>query len=406
MSRSLSVALTLFSIALGIFLLVGVERIRDVTRKGFEGTISQTDLVVGARGAPLQILLYSVFHIGNPLNNVRYSSFKEIAKNPEVKWAVPISLGDSHKNFRVIGTSVDFFENIKTGAKKSLSFSQGQKFSSLLQVVIGAEVAKRLNYKIGKKIYLTHGLDITNSFQHENAPFEVVGILKPTGTPFDKALFISLEAIEAIHEGWESGVPKDVASTKKLLEKKWEPGGITAFFVGLNSRIAVFKVQNEINNSDLEPLTAFMPGITLRDLWATLGKAEVAFKILGALVLLTNLVTLLLLLLSSLQERRREMAIYRALGAGPLFMAKLLLVESIFLTLGGIFTGLFFLSVVFYLFQTPLEQNLGFQVPIFSLNIIELSYLVAVLVGAVLITLVPAFISYKQSLSDGLSVKS
>lgn len=406
-NRSFSAFLTVASIAVGIFLLLGVERIREITQKGFEGTLSQTDLVVGARGAPLQILLYSVFHIGNPLNNVRYASFEKYAQHPEVKWAVPISLGDSHRGFRVIGTSNEFFEHVKTGAKKSFEFSQGKPFNSLFEVVVGADVAKRLRYKVGQKLVLTHGVDITNSFQHENTPFEIVGIMAPTGTPFDKSLFVSLEAIEAIHDGWETGAPKGaVKAADDLVSKAWQPKSITAFFVGLNSRMSVFKVQNEINNDSIEPLTAFMPGITLRDLWTTLGKAELAFKILGALVLVTNLLTLLLLLLSSMQERRREMAIYRAMGAGPFFMGKLLLVESLLLTFSGLVLGLSSLAAVFYVFQSPLEQSLGFQIPVLSLSITEATYLCSVLAGAFFIALVPAFMSYRQTLSDGLLVKN
>ncbi|MEZ4814989.1 MAG: ABC transporter permease [Bdellovibrionota bacterium] len=406
-NRKLSVCLTIASIALGIFLLIGVERIRNITRQGFEGTISQTDLIVGARGSPLQILLYSVFHIGNPLNNVRYSSFEKYNEDPEVKWAVPISLGDSHRGFRVVGTNTSFFENIKTGSKQKLKFqNNGRPFASLFEVVIGADVAARLNYSLGKRLLLTHGVDVTNSFQHENAPFEVVGILERTGTPFDKALFVSLGAIEAIHAGWESGAPKGaVLSADELKEKKWQPEQITAFFIGLKSRLSVFSLQNKINNDDIEPLTALMPGIALRDLWTTLGKAEIAFRILGFLVLVTNLLTLLLLLLSSLQERRREMAIYRALGAGPFFMGKLLLYESLLLTLMGVFFGLVTLAMAFYVFQTPLEQSLGFQIPILSLSFTEGIYLLAVLMGAFCTALIPAVISYKQSLSDGLVVR-
>jgi len=406
-NRSFSACLTIASIAVGIFLLLGVERIREITQKGFEGTLSQTDLVVGARGAPLQILLYSVFHIGNPLNNVRYTSFEKYSEHPEVKWAVPISLGDSHRGFRVIGTSRGFFENVKTGAKKSFEFPQGRPFASLFEVVVGADVAKRLHYKVGQKLVLTHGVDITNSFQHENAPFEIVGIMAATGTPFDKSLFVSLDAIEAIHDGWETGAPKgESKSASDLASKEWQAKSITSFFLGLNSRMSVFKLQNEINNDAIEPLTAFMPGITLRDLWTTLGKAELAFKILGVLVLITNLLTLLLLLLSSMQERRREMAIYRAMGAGPFFMGKLLLVESLLLTLSGLLAGLSALAVVFYVFQSPLEQSLGFQIPVLSLSLTEGIYLCSVLGGAVLIALVPAFMSYRQSLSDGLLVKN
>jgi putative ABC transport system permease protein len=405
-NRRFSAFLTMLSIAVGVVLLLGVERIRESTRKGFEGTISQTDLIVGARGAPLQILLYSVFHIGNPLNNVRYSSFEKYKSNAEVSWSVPISLGDSHKGFRVIGTSAEFFTHVKTGAKKSLEFKNGKSFESLLQVVLGAEVAEKLKYKLGDKIVLAHGVGAAESFQHDNAPFEIVGILEATGTPFDKSVFVSLEAIEAIHEGWESGAPKATSkSAAELAAKAWKPQSITAFFIGLKSRISVFKLQSDINNDEDEALTAFMPGITLRDLWNSLGKAEVAFKILAMLVLLSNLLTLLLVLLSSLQERRREMAIYRALGAGPYYMGKLLLFESLLLTVSGMAVGFVALASIFFVAATPLEKTLGFKIPILSLSSTELTYLLCIFAGAVLTAVIPAVMSYKQTLSDGLTVR-
>ncbi len=406
LNRKLSVLLTLMSIGVGVTLLLGIERLRVTTQKGFESTISQTDVIVGARGAPLQILLYSVFHVGNPLNNVRMTSFEKYKANPEVSWAVPVSLGDSHNGFRVVGTDKIFFDKVKVGQKKSLDFKKGQVFDSLFDVVIGSEIAKRLGYDVGRKIVLAHGVGAAETFKHENTPFAVSGILSVTGTPIDRSLFVSLEAIEAIHVGWESGAPsKNQETFEKLQAQKFEPKAITAFFLGLKSRFSVFQIQNEINNDTDEPLTALLPGLTLRELWTSLGKAELAFRIISVFVLFSNLMGLLLVLLSSMNERRREMAIYRAVGAGSFFMGKLLLVESFILTIGGVLFGYSLLAAIYYVFSNVLETSLGFPVPIWSLGESEWRYLLVLLVAALSVALVPAWISRKQSLADGLSVK-
>jgi putative ABC transport system permease protein len=408
LNRKLSVVLTGLSIAIGVVLLIGVERIRSTAKSGFESTISQTDLIVGARGAPLQILMYSVFHIGNPLNNIRFSSFEKYAKNPEIEWMVPISLGDSYKGYRVVGTEQDFFKHVKVGNKKSLEFNLGstEPFGDLLNVVIGSEVSKKLHLNLGQNITLSHGVGAVNAFSHDNAPFKVVSVLKTTGTPIDKSVFVSLEAIEAIHEGWESGAPngspKDAAT---LTSKKFKPGSITAFYVGLKSRLSVFNLQSQINNDVDEPLTALMPGLTLRDLWNSIGKIEVALRLIGILVLISNLIGLLLVLVSSLTERRREMAIYRSVGASPFFMSKLLLTEAGLVTLAGIASGWIFLTAIIFIFSSHLEESLGFEVPMFQPTHTEIIYLLIIFIGGVVTALIPAFMSYRQTLSDGLSVR-
>lgn len=409
LNRKLSVILTALSIAIGVLLLLGVERIRSTARSGFESTISQTDLIVGARGAPLQLLLYSVFHIGNPTNNIKYETFEKYSKHGEVEWAVPISLGDSFHNFRVVGTDNGFFDHVKVGNKKALELDPviTQPFSNLLSAVVGAEVARALHLKVNSQIILSHGVGTVNAFAHENAPFAVVAILKNTGTPIDKSIFVSLNAIEAIHEGWESGAPRGTPQSASGLEaKSYRPSSITAFYVGLKSRMSVFNVQNEMNNDETEPLTALMPGITLRDLWNSLGKIETVLRLIGFLVLGSNLISLLLVLVSSLTERRREMAIYRSVGASPLFMAKLLITEAAFVTGVGIILGYVLLTAVIFVFSSSLEQNLGFSVPLFHLTSTELAFLAIIFIGGMATAIIPAIMSYKQTLSDGLSIKT
>ena len=205
LNRKVTAILTILTVAVSVILLLGVERVRTEAKSSFANTISGTDLIVGGRSGQVNLLLYSVFRIGNATNNIDWKSYQEFSQHKAVKWAIPISLGDSHKGFRVMGTNHSYFENYRYGSKQPLTFQQGKEFNELFDVVIGADVAKKLDYKIGDQIILAHGISDVAFSRHDNLPFKIVGILAPTGTPVDKTVHVSLEAIEAIHVGWESG---------------------------------------------------------------------------------------------------------------------------------------------------------------------------------------------------------
>ena len=340
-NRKVGAGLTVFSIAISVFLLLGIERIRIASKLSFENTIHGVDLIVGARSGPLQLLLYSVFRIGNPTNNVRYSTYQALAEHPEVAWSFPVSLGDSHRGYRVIGTSSEYFQHYKFGgAGQSLKFSQGRLFKELFDVVIGSEVASKLSYKLGDRLTLEHGISKVAFQKHENLPFIVKGILEKTGTPVDRSLHVSLEAIEAIHIGWEDGaapLKEEQVSAAKIANMSLKPAQITSFFLASKSRIGIFNLQREINESDLEPLLAVLPGVVFRDLWSTVGIVEQALFLISLLVLFSGLIGMTTTIYATLDERRREMAILRSCGARPFFVFGLFLSEATFLAgLGGI----------------------------------------------------------------------
>jgi putative ABC transport system permease protein len=154
-NRRLTLGVTLIAIALSVAMLFGIERIRNDAREGFAQSVSGTDLVIGARTSPVQLMLYSIFRIGEATNNIRWDSFQNIAAHPSVAWAIPLSLGDSHRGFPVLGTSVNYFEYFRYGASQALSLSDGRRFNSgvegVFDAVLGAEVAERLGYRLGDK---------------------------------------------------------------------------------------------------------------------------------------------------------------------------------------------------------------------------------------------------------------
>ncbi|PQJ83492.1 MULTISPECIES: ABC transporter permease [Aliivibrio] len=405
-NRKTTVILTIVTIAISVMLLMGVERIRTQAKTSFANTISNTDLIVGARSGQVNLLLYSVFRIGNATNNIDWKSYQEISNQRSVKWSIPISLGDSHKGFRVMGTNQDYFRFYQYGKKQPLAFKEGKPFTQLFDVVLGADVAKKLNYHLGDKLIIAHGISDKSFTRHDKLPFTVTGILKPTGTPVDKTLHVSLGAIEAIHVGWESGAHLGNTPDAKILEQhKFEPKEITAFMLGLNSKIQTFALQRYINDYTKEPLSAILPGIALHELWGMMSVAEQALLAVSIFVVVAGLMGMLTSLLTSLQERRREMAILRSMGAQPKHIFTLLVSEAIVITSFGIIVGLIGLYLSLAILQPIIQQYYGIALELTLPTLYELKLLAVVLLSGFIIGVIPAIQAYKNSLSDGMTIR-
>ena len=403
-NRRFTALVTVATIALSVLLLLGVERLRSEARNSFLRTVAGTDLIVGARAHPVQLLLYSVFHLGDATNNVSWASYREIAEREDVAWTVPISLGDSHKGYRVVGTTAGFFEHVRTGGNRELRFEQGQAFDGLFEAVLGAEVAERLGYTLGDSIVLAHGTGALNPNQHDDRPFSVVGVLARTGTPIDHSVHVSLEAIEAIHINWRAGT-RIGRAPDEIPPERLQPRAITAFFVGLESRMATFAVQRAVNEFRAEPLTAVLPGVALQQLWGMLGVVEKALMLTAACVVAAGLLGMLAALLGTLSERRREMAILRALGAGPGTVSALLLLEALLLTAVGLLLGLALLHGGLALMAPTIERASGIAIALGWPSLAELKLLGLVLGAGVAVGLIPAFLAYRRSLADGMMVR-
>jgi len=408
-NRRFTAWLTVFAIALSVCLLLVVERVRTEARASFANTISGTDLIVGARSGSVNLLLYSVFRIGNATNNIRWDSFEQFAKHRQVKWAIPISLGDSHRGYRVMGTSPAYFEYYRYARSQQLQLSSGRAFADdPFEVVLGAEVAQALNYQLNQELVLAHGVATISLVKHDDKPFKVVGILKRTGTPVDRTLHISLAGMEALHVDWQNGMPARGAakvSAEQARAMDLQPKQITAFLLGLNSKIATFSLQREINEFRGEPLLAILPGVALQELWSLMGTAEKALFVVSLFVVLTGLIGMLTAILTSLNERRREMAILRSVGARPWHIASLLIVEAFALALAGVLLGLLLLYLGIAGAQGYVQANYGLYLPLNLPSRYEWTLLGAILSAALLMGCVPAWRAYRQSLADGLSIR-
>ncbi|SIS03589.1 putative ABC transport system permease protein [Aquipseudomonas alcaligenes] len=407
-NRRFTALLTVFAIALSVCLLLAVERVRTEARASFASTISGTDLIVGARSGSVNLLLYSVFRIGNATNNIRWDSFETLAKHPQVKWAIPLSLGDSHRGYRVLGTDTGYFDHYRYGRGQPLQLAQGKPFADLFDVVLGAEVADALKYQLGEQIVLAHGVATVSLTQHDDKPFRVVGILARTGTPVDRTLHISLAGMEALHVDWQNGMPargNAKVSAEQARDMHLQPKAITAVLLGLKSKVATFAVQRQVNEYRGEPLLAILPGVALQELWSLMGTAEKALFVVSLFVVLTGLIGMLTAILTSLNERRREMAILRSVGARPWHIAGLLVLEALTLALAGAALGLALLYGGIAASQGWVQAQYGLYLPLALPSAYEWSLLGAILGAALLMGAVPAWRAYRQSLADGLSIR-
>lgn len=406
-ARRLTLGIAVVAIALAAALLIAVERVRHDARQSFTQAISGVDLVVGARTGGIQLMLYAVFHAGTASNNIRYESYSTLAKHPAIAWSVPISLGDGHRGFPVIGTTPDYFTHYRYADARPLTFTTGRAFSGIFEAVVGSEVARELGYRSGERITLTHGMS-TLGPAHGDKPFTVVGVLAPTGTPIDRSVHVSLEAMTAIHLEWAGGAPLPGLTIPAEHVQKFDlaPKEITAAFVGLKQRSDVFRVQRSINDYRGEPLLAVLPGVALDELWQTLANVERTLFVLSGMVVLVGLSGLCATLLAGLNERRRELAILRALGAGPWQLFLMLTFEGLCVTTLGIGLGLAVLGLTLAGIAPYIQAHYGIIVSLGAPAATEWYLMAAILATGLIASLVPGWRAWRLSLADGLTPRN
>ena len=409
-NRRLSLTLATLSIALAVALLLSVTRAREAAQTHFAQSVAGGDLVVGPRGSPVQLLLHAVFHLGDASHTLAWKSYQALAADPLIAWRLPLALGDSHQGFPVLGSTPEYFRHLGDGQQQGLRFADGRPFAGLFEAVIGAEVAARLGYRTGQQITLQHGashLDAhhhdedANHPEHADKPFRIVGVLAPTGTPVDRTLVVSLQALEAIHLDWQGGMPMPGLSIPAEAAGKFDltPKHLNAVLIGLHQRTDVFRVQRQINAFGGEPLMAILPGLAMDELWHLVGSVERTLHGLAWLVMAAGLAGLVAVIVASLGERRRELAILRSVGAGR---RRLLVLEGALVTVAGIALGMVVVEAAGHLLAPWLRTRLGMDLSGATLSIEALQRVGAVLATGIAASLIPAWRASRMALADGL----
>lgn len=398
-NRRMSALFTILAVALSVCLFLGVEKVRTGARASFEMTISDTDLIVGARSSSINLLLYTVFRIGDPTGGVSWESYEQIANAPGVAWTVPLSLGDSHRGYRVIGTTHAYLERYKYAGDQSLRLSQGVWFVEPDEVVLGAEVARALEYGLGQEIVLAHGVGAVSFAEHDNYPFRVVGILAPTGTPVDRSVHVSLEGLDAMHGLVEAHDDEDEHNHSH------EPQQISAFLLGMDSPVQILRLQRQINTYPAEALSAVIPGVALSQLWTVIGAGERALQAISVFVVLVGLISVLTSLSSSVNERRREMSILRAVGARPAHVFGLIVSETLILSLAGALGGFVIVHTLLMGLTGWVASQYGLSMQLAGPGLMDVLTIAGVTIAGGVMGLLPAWRSLRLSLTDGLSIR-
>lgn len=397
--RKKVLALVCLTLTLSVSLLLGIQYLRTEVKQSFTSTISGTDLIVGARSGQLNLLLYTVFHIGDATNNIRWSTYQSLKADERLDWLIPISLGDSYRGYRVVATDDNFLRHFRYGRDRPIELAHGQWFERVFDVVLGAGVARALGHQVGDDIILSHGGGRTSFSNHEDTPFTVTGVLKPTGTPVDQAVYIGLDGMEAMHVGWESGVaiPGRTLTREQAEGRDFTPGAITAAFVGIERQVLTFRIQREINQFSGEPLSAILPGVALSELWRLMGQFERALLGITGFVVVTSLIGLIAVLLTLQAQRAHEVAVLRATGASPALIASLYVLECVALALMACVLALGLGALGLSLASPWLLAQYGLQIGLRPLTATEWLLLASVPVAALLVALIPALSTWRRS---------
>lgn len=397
LSRKTSVILIVFAMSLSLCALLLTRSLSDELENGFNNSVSSTDLIIAARSHPIQVLLYSVFRLGSATQAVSWKRYQELKTLPEVKWTFPIALGDSHRGLPVIGTDLSYFKHFKYAQKRPLALAEGELFDAPDEVVIGSAVAREHGYKVGKKIFLSHGVSGTSFVEHRESKFRIVGILKPTGTPVDRSIHIDLRALEALHlPQWKFRL------AEVSLEQLPYPTKISAVFVGLKSRFMTFAVQGKLNSPNTEPLSAIIPGVALSELWHIMDSAEMLLNVLTWIMLITSLVATMAMLQSTILARMPEIALLRMIGATPLSVFFLIQLEMLLLMAFSWILAISLSLGAQLIAKQPLADYFGVFIQV-SLPVSDTLIFAAASFGlAILVGLLPAFSAFKMSLNRSL----
>jgi putative ABC transport system permease protein len=430
-NRRTTVALTLLALSIGVALLLGIDHLRHQAKDSFRQTLSGTDLIVGPRGGQTNLLLYSVFQMGQPGTSLSPDAYERLAHHPMVDWAVPIALGDAVQGFPVFATHWSYFERYRYGQDQPLVFAEGRPFAAHSddQVVLGAAAARELGYGLGDSLVVAHGSAGVSFTHHDDHPMTVVGILEPTGTPADRRVHMTLLAMEGLHGGESSDAHDDHGHAEhgtaghddhdhgghahhdhhqqhsEAPDQSMEPvpGNINAVLLGLKSRPMVFALQRELNTTRNEPMTAILPGVALTELWQLLAVAENLLYLISFLVLLATLAGMMTMLLASMGERRRELAILRTVGASGLTLVLLIELEVALITLLSLVFGTLLLMAGLALAQPWLASEFGLFIAINPMSA-QTAYLMLGILGLALVMgLVPALAAYRRALAAGLN---
>ena len=386
--------LTISGIAIGVALVCAVLALREESQKALSRDAGLYDLVVGGKGSPLQLVLASVYHLDSPTGNLPYSDYQKILRDPRVSWAAPVGLGDNYSGYRIVGTEAQFFDLPDRSGKPFFRIAHGQIFQDRFEVVLGSQVASSTNLEIGDSFYGTHGLvEVAGAEVHRDFPYQVSGILAPTGTAQDRAIFGTLSSVWEIHET-EDRLHSAIQGSA-LLQGRQERE-TTAILIRLKTPGLRLWMADEIREGT-DGIAAVPINEILRFQQGIIGPVQRVLLIVASAVVGVACLTVLITLYQAAERRRRDIAILRSLGALPSEVAMLVFTEGLLLTAGGILFGLLLGHGGLAATGLAFQEATGLMLDPWRIPVTELIALAIMGMSGATASLFPAISSYRRT---------
>jgi putative ABC transport system permease protein len=369
-SKPLYTFLSVFIASLSIALLLGTQQLKRSFENQIENNLGNIDVVVGAKGSPLQLVLASVLHLDNPTGNISYKEALKISKNPLIKSAVPISYGDNYKGYRIVGTTYEY------AALYNAKLEKGHPVENAMEVVLGNSVALKLNLKIGDTLLSAHGF-VENSIEEHDAVLTVVGILKPTQKVIDRLILTNLESVWDVHnherkenhEGHDYHDIQDEKEITSLLIRFKSPRGLLPFLRRINEQTN---------------MQAALPKYELHKLYAYTSIGFKTISLIAYLILVISCITLFISLYKMVKERAFDLAILRTYGASNFQLIKMVFYEGLIVVFSSFLLGFLLLKIGFRFVEASYQQNIFIALPFQDVLQIGMLLLILVIVSVLL----------------------
>jgi putative ABC transport system permease protein len=393
-NKPLTNGLSILLLALGVGIIALVISLGKQLDEKFTKNIKGIDMVVGAKGSPLQLILSSIYQIDSPTGNISFAEANTLSKNPFIKSAIPIALGDSYLGYRIVGTNKLYLPHYKA------ELANGVDATKPMECVLGATTAQKVGLKIGDKFASAHGLD-NEGDKHELQKYIIVGILAFNNSVVDQLIITPLESIWAVHEHAEG--PNNLALLNDETDEKPNiiDKQITALLVKFRNPMGLMTIPRNINaNTNMQ---AALPAIEINRLFSLMGVGIVTLKWIAFLIIMVSAISIFVTLYNSLKERKYEMALMLSMGASRIKLFALLLLEGLIIGILGYLLGMFFSKIGLYLMSKNTETNFHYQFNIFNISVDELWLFLASILICILAAAIPSIGIYKVNISKTLA---
>ncbi|MCE7062882.1 ABC transporter permease [Dyadobacter sp. CY343] len=393
--KKLNSFLSALLLALGIGMISLLLLLNQQLDEQFRKNIKGIDMVVGAKGSPLQLILSSIYQIDAPTGNVPLAEVNSLRKNPFVKTVIPLSMGDSYQGFRILGTTPKYIEHYK------VKVAEGHIHNASMEVTVGSKVARNAGLKIGDTFASSHGLDGEGD-QHDHKKYKVTGIFAASGTVVDQLIITRLSSIWDIHEHAEAGAEKHEEHHEEAGGEAEEEGqDVTSALIQFRNPMGLMTIPRQVNTNT--SMQAALPSIEINRLFSLLGVGIETLRAIALVIITIAGVSVFVSLYNSLKERKYEMALMLSMGATRTSLFLMLLIEGLFLSVVGFFAGILLSRFGLLLFSKAAEQDFHYSLGKFAILPEEIYLLFAALTVGAIAAALPSIGIYKLNISRTLA---